>query len=252
MSLLVDALAFLGPSLYGGGQDVEAITTRMSSLGIDATVVVPARPPEYALGPANDFVARVQASSAGTLTGLARVDPNQPRAAADLSHVLGELGLRGLFLHPLEEGFRVNDTKVVKVVEACAEHHLPVVVAAGYPWVSEALQVADLARLFPELSFVMTNGGQFNISGLGQLDAQMALASCPNLSIQTTGVYRQDFIERMVAQFGPERVMYAGGSPRFEPEYEILRVRWSRLDESARQLLLGRNAARVFGVDARE
>ena len=43
-------------------------------------------------------------------SAFARVDPNLgDDAAAELERATGELGLRGLFLHPWEETFRVHD-----------------------------------------------------------------------------------------------------------------------------------------------
>jgi hypothetical protein len=65
----------------------------------------------------------------------------------------------------------------------------------GAAWVSEAPQVAELARRFPEVPIVMTNGGQINISGFSQRNSRLALAECANASMTTSGVYREDFIE---------------------------------------------------------
>lgn len=248
MARMVDGLAYVGPSLFGPGQDVTAVRRRMEAVGIDVTVAVPARPPEYHLGPANQRLAEAQAASGGALVGLARVDPNQPDGVQHLTQALDGMGLHGLFLHPAEEHFRVTDPRVVPLLEFCADRRKPVVVAAGYPWLSEALQVASLASRFPTVDLVMTNGGQFNISGLGQFDAELALTSAANIRIQTTGVYRQDFIERVTSRVGADRVMFAGGSPDFEPRYEILRVTKSHLSGEARAMLLGGTASRVFGL----
>lgn len=243
----IDALAFLGPSLYGPGQDVSDIHETMGAAGVAVTVLAPARPPDYSLPPANENVARAQ-SRDDAFVGLARVDPNRADAPRHLTRCLDGLGLRGLFLHPFEETFQITDPRVQPLIEICADQRRPVVIASGYPWLSEALQVAELAARYPDVPFVMTNGGQFNISGLGQTDAEIALDTCPNISIHTTGVYRQDFIERVVATHGADRVMFAGGSPHFEPAYEILRIRHACLDEPAREMLLAGTARRVFAL----
>lgn len=248
MSPVIDGLAFVGPSLFGGGQEEGIVLERMRRTGLDVTVVVPARPPDYQLAPANERVAHAQSESDGALIALARADPNQADAANEVIHALDVLGLSGLFLQPAEEHFRIADRRVWPLLEVCAERGKPVVIAAGYPLVSEALQIADLAGRFPTVAVVMTNGGQFNISGLGQLDAELALASCPNLSIQTTAVYRQDFIERVIDKFGAHRVMFAGGSPTFDPAYEILRARRAQVSESDKAMVLSGTAMRIFGL----
>jgi len=121
------------------------------------------------------------------------------------------------------------------------------VVATGYPWVSEGLQVGELARRHPWTTFVATNGAQINISGLGQQDATIALAECPNLLVQTSGVYREDFLEGVVERFGAGRLLYASAFPRFDPRLELLRVRWApNLGDEAKAAVLGGNAAALF------
>jgi uncharacterized protein len=122
-----------------------------------------------------------------------------------------------------------------------------VILATGYPFVSEALQVAELAHRHPETTFVATNGGQINISGLGQDDAFLALEACPNLYVQTSGVYREDFLEGVVERFGAERLVYASAWPWFDPRLELLRVRWApNLGEDTRAAILGGNATRLL------
>src|SRR5262249_43096462 len=105
----------------------------------------------------NQRVATLATKHPDRLVAFARVDPLAPVATT---------GASGLFLHPWEDTFRVTDSAVDAVLDG-----RPVIVATGYPFMSEALQVAELARRHPETTFVATNGGQINISGLGHEDA---------------------------------------------------------------------------------
>jgi predicted TIM-barrel fold metal-dependent hydrolase len=243
--MTVDSLTFVGESLFGSRATVDDLLRALDETEIDHAIVCPLRPPGYRLEAANDAVAAAVRRHPDRLTGFSRVDPNLGDAArAELERATGELGLRGLFLHPWEETFRISDARVDHVLEG---FELPVIVAAGYPWVSEGLQVGELARRHPAITFVATNGCQINISGLGQTDAELALDACPNLAVQTTGVYREDFLEGVAARFGPERLLYASGFPAFDPRLEVLRVRWApNLDERARAAALGGNAERLL------
>jgi uncharacterized protein len=221
----------------------------MDELGVCQAIVCPAKPPGYHLAAANDAVAEAVASSGGRLTGIACVDPLLgDDACAELERAIEQLGLRGLFLHAWEETFRIADGCVDPVVEVAREYRLPVVVAAGYPWLAEALQVGALARRFPDVTFVATNGLQLNISGLGQIDAELALAGADNLLVQTSGVYREDFLEGVVRRFGPHRVLYASSYPLLDPRLEIRRVQWAAFAEAEAEALLGGNACEVFGL----
>jgi predicted TIM-barrel fold metal-dependent hydrolase len=248
--MITDSLAFLGESIFGRSVSPEALLARLDGAGIERAVVSPAKPRGYHLAAANDAVAEAVRAHPDRLTGLVRVDPLLgDEAQVELERGLAELGLRGAFLHPWEETFHIDDPLVDGVVEVAKAHGVPVVVAAGYPWLSEGLQVGELARRFPDVTFVATNGLQINMSGLGQVDAELALADNDNLLIQTTGVYREDFIERIVQRHGPERVLFASAFPHFDPALEIRRVQWAAFSAVEQQTILHDNAARLFGSE---
>jgi uncharacterized protein len=232
--LIVDTLVF--PN--------EDLAAMLDGAGIDKAVVCPPKPRGQSFSWANDLVERTVAAGNGRLVGFARVDPTLPDGVREAERSLGALGCRGLFLHPWEDTFRISD----HVVDPLCELGVPIIVAAGYPWVSEALQVAELARRHPDTTFVATNGGQLNISGLGQIDAGLAVESTGNLHLQTAGVYREDFIEGIVARHGAGRLLFASACPRFDPRLEIRRVQWAPgLSDEDKAAILGGNAERLLG-----
>jgi predicted TIM-barrel fold metal-dependent hydrolase len=225
--VIVDSLTFAEDGLAGA----------LDEAGIDRAIVCAPRARGHGYDVANERVAALARAHPDRLVAFARVDPLAPEAA---SHLDGALGL---FLHPWEDAFRINDPAVDAVVDG----ERPVIVATGWPFVSEALQVAELARRHPETTFVATNGAQINVSGLGQDDALLALDACPNLFVQTSGVYREDFLEGVVERFGAERLLYASAFPRFDPRLELLRVRWApNIHDDARDAILGGNATRLL------
>jgi predicted TIM-barrel fold metal-dependent hydrolase len=248
--VIVDSLTFVGESLFGVNATAADLLRAMEKTGVDRALVCPLRPRGYHLVGANDVVAAAVAAHPDRFIGFARVDPWQPDAPTELERAAA-LGLRGLYLHPWEETFRISDRLLDAVLDTAERLDLPVIVAAGYPWLSEALQIGELAGRFPDLRFVATNGGQLNVSGLGQTDAELALEACPNLALQTAGVYREDFLEGVVARFGSDRLLYASGFPYLDPRLEILRVRWApNLDARARGAVLGGNAERLLRLTA--
>lgn len=247
--MIVDSLTYVGRSIFGHAATAAELLAAADAAGIDHVIACPVKPHDYDLHAANEVVAEAVAVAGARVTGVARVDPLRgDEARRGLAHALDELGLRGLFLHPWEETFRITDRRVDGVVELARERGLPVIVAAGYPWLAEALQVSALARRFPEVTFVATNGLQLNISGLGQVDAELALAEAPNLLIQTAGVYREDFLEGVVRRFGAGRVLFASGYPLLEPRLEVRRVQWAAFSAGDAAALLGGNAERVFST----
>lgn len=245
--MVIDGLTFVGESLFGHRASPDELLRAMDAAGVDQAVVCPMKPRRYDLGPANQHVANAVRAHGDRFVGFARVDPNLGEdAVSEAARSLEDRGLVGLFLHPWEETFRASSELLDPLAELAAERHVPVLLAAGYPWLSEALQVADLARRHPRVAFVATNGGQINISGLGQVDAELALERCANISLQTAGVYREDFLEGVGSRFGASRLHFASSFPFMDPRLEIRRVQWAQFDDDAKADILGTNTARLL------
>jgi predicted TIM-barrel fold metal-dependent hydrolase len=60
-------------------------------------------------------------------------------------------------------------------------------------------------------------------------------------------MYREDFLEGVVAKFGPERLLFATAAPQFTMRYERLRVDLAHFGDAERELILGGNSTRIFG-----
>jgi predicted TIM-barrel fold metal-dependent hydrolase len=120
-------------------------------------------------------------------------------------------------------------------------------VAGGYPQFSHPSQIAALARRHPSATLIATHGGQINISGLLIADALIMLRSAPNIIINTSGVYREDYIEDCVSEFGAQRVIFGSGSPVFDQAFETLRLHKAHLADEIKQQIGWDNIARLVG-----
>jgi predicted TIM-barrel fold metal-dependent hydrolase len=247
--VIVDGFTFVGDSLAFGKLEPADLISAMNEAEIDVAVACPVKPPGYDLRLANEQVAAAVEAFPDRLVGFARVDPLLgDEACEQLRAAVTRLGLCGLFLHPWEETFRANDPLVDAVVATAAELELPVLLATGYPWLSEGLQVGALASRFPQVTFIATNGAQMNISGFGQVDAELALARNENLLIETNGVYREDFLEGVAERIGVDRLVFASGYPFTDPVLERRRVEWSHLGEGVKKQVLGLTLAQLLGL----
>src|SRR5689334_23284188 len=142
--MIVDSHVHVGHSIYGHNQTVADVLRQMDELAIDRAVLCPVQPMDYHLEPANDEIAAAVRAHSDRFVGFCRVDPRRgDRAVRELERAVVQLGLRGVFLHPWEEGYPINRPPVFSVIEQAIELKLPLMIAAGYPWVSHASQVAD-------------------------------------------------------------------------------------------------------------
>jgi uncharacterized protein len=246
--MLFDFRVFVGQSFDGTGQTVNDLLRSMDSLGINQALACPFKPVSYNLDQANRDLATAIHRYSDRLLGAARIDPWQPGAAECLCRALETLDLRALYLNPWEEHFRADLDLLDPLMDVAQAHHVPVLVATGYPWLSEALQVKKLADRWPALPVIMSNGGQINISGLGQADVTLAMRQSSNLYMDTAGVYRQDFIEETATDIGGQRVLFGSGAPYFDQRYEVKRVLYAKVDFASCQAMQSGNALRILGL----
>jgi predicted TIM-barrel fold metal-dependent hydrolase len=245
--VIVDALVYAGASLYGGGRTLSELLADAPGAGLDRLVAAPAKPRNYDLASASERLADECSASLGRAVCLARLDPWRDDAPDRLASLLEYPAVRGLLLHPWEENFPANGERAVALAMQAAAHGNPVVVEAGHPLVAEALSIADLARRV-DGTVVMTRGGQVNMAGLAQQSADLALAAQPNLCALSAGMYRQDWLEQCVKQFGAGRLMHGSCAPVFDLGYELERVRRARMDDDERAAVMGGNAVTLFGL----
>jgi hypothetical protein len=226
--VIVDSHVLVGKSIHGYELQPETLLSNMDAYGIDRAVIIPVQPYSYHLEPENDRIARIAKTHADRFIPFCRVDPRQGEAAVrEVARAVDELGMQGVYLHPWEEGYRINADFVVPVLEQAVACDVPVMIATGYPLVSHALQVADLAGRVPKARIVMTHGGQINISGLAQPDAYLAMQQHANLHLETSGVYRQDFLEDAIDAFGAHRVLFGSNAPRMHQGFELDRAKFA-------------------------
>jgi predicted TIM-barrel fold metal-dependent hydrolase len=246
--MIFDFRTYIGESFDGTRQSVDELLARMDDLEIDMALVCPLKPVSYDLGKANRDLASEVNKHESRLVGAARIDPWQPDAAQMLRWCVESLDIRLLYLNPWEETFRADIVQVDEILAVASEINIPVLISTGYPWLSEALQVGKLAARWPTVPMIMTNGGQLNISGLGQANVTMALRKSPNLYFDTAGVYRQDFIEEMVEEFSGERVLFGSGAPYFDQGYELKRIQIAKFDRNNQQAVFSGNAHRLLNL----
>lgn len=245
---VVDARAFCGSSLFGWKVTPSALLRQMDALGIERSVLVPVKPRGYRFEPENARLSRLAAAHRDRFSAWCRVDPWQrDRALAELRRGLDE-GAVGLYLDPLEELCPATSELVSPLVALAAERGRPTMVVGGHVRVSDAWQIGELARRHPDAVIIATSGGQINISGAALGEAETMLAEHPNVLMETSGIYREDFIEDQASRFGAGRILFGSGAPVYDRAHELDRIRLAHLAPEARRQMAAGTARRVFGL----
>jgi len=243
----VDAHVYIGESLFDLGQTPEELLRLMDEAGVDQAVLIANKPKGYALWEANQAVAQAVNNYPDRFYGMVRIDPWQKEAALeDLKRFWEVHGLRGLLLHPWEELFQVSLALVDPLVEYAAMEGMPVMVEAGYPLVSHPLDIAELARRHPQATFIGTHGLQLDGAAFALTDAEIAMRECPNIVMETSGMYAPDVMENLVRDLGVERLVFGSHSPWLDLRLEAERARRLKLAPEEKEAVMGGNILKML------
>lgn len=148
---------------------------------------------------ANRFSAAMAKPYPERLIPFGGIDPRRVvDVAAEMDYLLGELGLRGIKLHPPHQLFHVNDylhgdalRGLATVYEKCIEYGVPLMVHTGTSVFPRArnkygrpLDIDDVLVDFPDLKVIMAHGGR----PLWMDEAFFLLRRSPNVYLDISSI----------------------------------------------------------------
>lgn len=250
-SLQVPRLDFhthIGP--FPSDQPAEALVAMLDANEVNYAVVFPSKglhasPRVYAR--ANEYVAEAMQRYPSRLFGFCTVNPGHADEAIDeLNRAVGELGLRGLKLHPPTQGFDVFDQELLfPLMQAARSLGIPVAIHGGLREHDNPLRFHLLGRAFPDVRLVMLHA---NFGGSDRVAIRWAAENTPNLYFETSATTEPAFVAALVGWSGPDRVFYGSDWPWLPPRLMRAVVEYSGLPESGIAAILGGNAARILNL----
>ncbi|MFH1748894.1 MAG: amidohydrolase family protein [Planctomycetota bacterium] len=235
------------------GADTREYIAVLDRIGIDM-VAVSTFSSVFPFG--NDIIAEAVSACPGRFVGYARVNANYPEDIdSELSRCFDELGFKGIKIHPYCDQVFPQDPRYDSVWEFASERSVPVLV---HTWNSLRYtdplldcciptQFRTIAEEYPRAKIILGHsGGEYD----GIIEAISVAKVCPNVYLDTASsrLY-PDVIEMMVAEVGAERVLYGSDVPFLSPVPQVGKVVYADITESEKRMILGLNAARLFGID---
>lgn len=238
--MILDANANVGPAIYDDFEfdpTLNQLQAQLDAAGIDGAVVAPLKPPSFDFDQANARLAH-KIQELDHFYPIGRIDPRVTESIDHAEQALADYGMYGLKLHPWEESFSITDSQVSPILDVAASYNAPVWLHAGYPGVSYALSIRDIAQNHPGTKFILTHGAQLDISGLSLSDALLLAKDTENTYFELSGVYRRDLIQDLVDQIGASRVLFGTNAPYFHPKVEKIRVTKGDISDGAKEQVL--------------
>jgi len=218
---------------------------RLDEAGIDRGIVMTIVDAPEANSRALELVAEACAAYPARLDAFARIHPwYGDESLALLDRAIGELGFKGLKLHPVTTIAHPAGADTVRLIRRAAEHGAPTLFHCGDEPLTTPLAIAQAAEACPEATIILGHMG-----GYVHVDEAIDVAErVPNLLLETSAMPFPDRIRAAVARLGAERVLYASDGPACSPRIELEKVRLAGLDPEQERLVLGGNAERLLAA----
>jgi predicted TIM-barrel fold metal-dependent hydrolase len=235
----------------------ETLLHLMKTNGVSNTVIIQVIHYKYD----NSYLASVLKQFPGTFQGVCRVDPLDPAAPDHLSR-LTEQGFRGVRLSPSGEasGDWFRGPLMPPLWKRCSDLKVPMTVLAP---ITRMPDVAALLEKLPDLTVVIDHMADCPIDQPAQLEKLIALQRYPGVFVKishTWSISKQDYpwldaqeyVKRLHAAFGPQRLMWATDWPIIEPRstyaraLTVVRDEMHFLNDDDRQWMLSKTIERVW------
>ena len=180
-------------------------------------------------------------------TGLATLHPDMENPDEEIEAILA-LGLKGIKLHPDTQHFDADSDKAMRLYE-CIAGRLPLLIHCGdYRYdSSHPRRIARIIEAFPELTVVAAHFGGWSI-----YDEAIPYLTDKNCYMDISSAMPflpPEKIHSLIRHYGAERLMFGSDYPMWDPVREYEAFMKLDLTEQERELILRKNAAKVFSID---
>lgn len=246
-----------------GTAPLEHIFNQMSCAGLDRLCLLPQDyRGEYGESlVSNEEIKMLVDLAPDRFIGFASVDPLCEGAGEELEYAFGELGLKGLKLHPSRQHFYPSDERLGKIYDLCEAYHKPVIFHSGLSWepntfsrYSRPVEFEELAALRPGLKICLAHFGWPWVQ-----ETAMLMLKYPNVYADTGILYFDnawEFYEKVFTRDIPatwidrslrHQVMFGSNNPRFEQIRMADAITKLGFRESTLELIKGQNAVEFLG-----
>jgi len=249
--------------LYGDPRakmaDAEELIVSMAAAGVDHAVTFSFGWSDAGLiEECNSYVIDAVRRHRGKLIGMAVIQPLAGRRAVAEVERCAQAGLAGVGeLMPHGQGYALSDLAVMApIAEACLAHDLLLLTHASEPVGHHykgkgnvsAHDLYAFIQAFPALRVVAAHwGGGFPFFEL-MPEVRAAAANLRYDSAASLYLYRPDVFATVAALCGPEKALWGSDFPLISHQRMLAHLDAAGLDDAARALIVGGNAAALLGL----
>jgi predicted TIM-barrel fold metal-dependent hydrolase len=206
--MIIDAHAHVGHGRYKSLSGKELLR-QMDEYGIDRAIICPVEEHITVFNrQGNDDILAQVRQYPDRFTGFAVANPWFGREAVDELERALEEGLRGLKLHPVIQGFSMNDAIVYPLIEVAAHHRVPVYAHTGTAHFGEPFKLVELARRYPQVIFIMGHSASSDFWS----DLALCHEFAPNILYETSRNGPSKYTN-LVKNIGVDYIVFGSNAP---------------------------------------
>lgn len=194
----------------------------------------------------NEFVAELAKLLNGKVLGMyvPNVFESSDLVREKVEEAVKDLGFKGIKLHPWVSAFPLNHPIVYPVFDIAAKYRLPVLSHSARSEFCTPMLFVDIAMRYPEVPIIMGHMGKQHL----HYDIIPAMRLAENLYLETSGSKIQILLEKVVKEFGAERVLFGTDGPHnLLPAY-VARIEDLNVSQEEKEWILGKSAAKLFNL----
>lgn len=254
--MIIDADVHISPTPQGGNSiSAEVLIDRMDEAAIDKAIVW-VQPPYVRdwLEDSQRYIYESSKKFSDRFLSFGWVDPNFgfEKGKETIERCCEEYGCYGIKLNGAQNSFYIDDPVVsIPLIEEIGKHVNVIALHSGADVgdFTHPYRVGRLARLFPEIQFLMVHMGGASFADFS-LAAIEETAACPNITIVGSAIRTIPLINA-IKQLGSNRVAFGSDTPFELMWLELLKYKailereFTELDA---QKILGGNIANLLNL----
>lgn len=258
--MTIDLHAYLGPFAFRRLRPTTAagLVALMDRHRIDRAVVASAAALTYRNPqPANEDLAEEARAHRDRLTPFAVLNPAYAGWRDDLEACHRGLGMAGVRLYPRWHHYQLTDPECLALVDAATARGLPIAIPVRVEdprqrsWLVDIpdvplTEIAALIAARPAARFAVLNGLRVVDSPLGKPDAGLPANYLVDFARMDAVLANE--IGALVANLGPDRLVFGTGMPFQEPAAAVLKLDLLKADLDQKDQIARRNAERWLGL----
>jgi|SRR5262245_36874635 len=182
----------------------------------------------------NEDVLKAVEKYSDRIIGFLRVNPWDKEMLKQIDYYVGEKGFKGIRLHPMADGYcLLLEPNLNLLLKKAARYGVPIYVHTGMePW-SMPGQLLDLARRFPDVTFIMGHCGLNNLYH----QAISSAAEVQNVLIESSigpAIWA-------IKEIGKERIIFGSEWPTTSMRCQLAKILDGNLTKEEKEYVLWKN-----------